>query len=175
LNEVGSFVINFFDFGLHFMEVILLSDHSLGEAGKILKVANGFAKNYLIPKRIAIPATQENKDYFVEKKQIIDQNNEELLHRAQELLASMEHYKLPNFIRHASDDSKLFGSVSKRDIASLIAEDFPSITHENIKVLISVHPKLKAIELIANIARSEQEAAVALDRFSNVEKIVEAN
>jgi large subunit ribosomal protein L9 len=169
------------------MEVILLSDHSLGEAGKILKVANGFAKNYLIPKRIAIPATQENKDYFVEKKQMIDQNNEELLHRAQELLASMVHYKLPNFIRHASDDNKLFGSVSKRDIASLIAEDFPSITHENIllanplktlgvfKVLISVHPKLKAIELIANIARSEQEAAVALDRFSNVEKIVEAN
>jgi large subunit ribosomal protein L9 len=159
------------------MEVILLSAHSLGEAGQIVRVANGYAKNYLFPKRIAVVANEANKQNVEDRKLSLQKASDELFTEAQALHAEISNYQAPTFIKQAADDNKLFGSVTKRDIATVIAAQYPRFTHESVvlnnplkytgiyKVLLSLHHKLPKIELLINIARSEQEATNAKNKF----------
>lgn len=159
------------------MEVILLVAHKLGEAGDIVRVANGYAKNYLFPKLIAVIANENNKKNVNDQKLSLKKASEDLFEQTKALHSQIINYEAPNFIKQASDDNKLFGSVTRRDIANVIAEKYPNFTYENVvldnplkyigihKIFISLHHKLPRIELIINIARSEQEATNAKNKF----------
>lgn len=159
------------------MEVILLSAHNLGEAGDVVRVANGYARNYLFPKKIAVVANEQNKEDVKNRKKALEKASEEFLAQTKILHNEISNYQMPNFIRQAGDDNKLFGSVAKRDIASLIAEKYPSFNHEHVilnnplkyigihKVAISLHHKLPNLYLLVNVARSEQEAINAKNKF----------
>tara|TARA_S200000501_G_scaffold308193_1_gene297658 strand:- start:100 stop:555 length:456 start_codon:yes stop_codon:yes gene_type:complete len=98
------------------MEIILLEKISnLGDIGQKIKVKDGYARNYLLPKKIAVRATEANKKIFDEKKEELQKANKEKIKIAQENLKL-----LPNSIilyREASEQGALFGSVSSRDIA----------------------------------------------------------
>ena len=101
------------------MEIILLEKISnLGDIGQKIKVKDGYARNYLLPKKIAVRATEANKKIFDEKKEELQKANKEKIKIAEENLKL-----LPSSIilyREASEQGALFGSVSSRDIVKNI-------------------------------------------------------
>ncbi len=104
------------------ISVILLEKISkLGNIGQEVKVKDGFARNYLIPNKKAIRASEENKKFFEQKREeLVKINNEKIK------IASEKLKKIPNtlnIIREASEQGALFGSVTARDIAKEIKID----------------------------------------------------
>ena len=97
------------------INVILLEKISkLGNIGQEVKVKDGFARNYLLPNKKAIRASEENKKVFEQKREELVKINNEKIKVAKEKLK-----KIPNnlnIIREASEQGALFGSVSARDI-----------------------------------------------------------
>ncbi len=97
------------------INVILLEKISkLGNIGQEVKVKDGFARNYLLPNKKAIRASEENKKIFEQKREELVKINNEKIKVAKEKLK-----KIPNnlnIIREASEQGALFGSVSARDI-----------------------------------------------------------
>jgi large subunit ribosomal protein L9 len=103
------------------MEVILLERIArLGAMGDIVKVRDGFARNFLIPMKKAMRATVESKKVFEERRHIIEQENAQKRDAAQVVAAKMEGLKL-NIVRQASQEGKLYGSVTVRDIEEALA------------------------------------------------------
>ena len=104
------------------MEIILTKDiKALGEAGKLVKVKPGYARNYLLPNGFAIPASQKNLlKIEVIKKQAAEKKL--VLHgKYQEIINKIEGVEL-TFARKADENDHLFGSVSENDIVKALAE-----------------------------------------------------
>jgi large subunit ribosomal protein L9 len=102
------------------MEVILREDvDKLGSRGSVVKVADGYARNFLLPKRLAVAATRANK-------KIVEQEREAYLRReakattdAQDLARLMANVKL-TFRQKVGENNQLFGSVTAKDIADAL-------------------------------------------------------
>ena len=104
------------------MKVILTKDiKALGEAGKLVKVKSGYARNYLLPNGFAIPENQKNLSKIEEiKKQAAEEKL--ILHsQYQEIINKIEGVEL-TFVRKADENDHLFGSVSENDIVKSLAE-----------------------------------------------------
>src|ERR1700736_158776 len=102
------------------MEVILREDvDKLGSRGQMIKVADGYARNFLLPKRLAVAATESNK-------KIVEQERHAALRReAKESSDAAELGKLVQTVQitiaqKAGDNDQLFGSVTSKDIAELL-------------------------------------------------------
>jgi large subunit ribosomal protein L9 len=102
------------------MEVILREDlEKLGTRGSVVKVANGYARNFLLPKRLAVAATESNK-------KIVEQEREAYLRReakakgdAEDLAKLMANVTL-TFRHRVGENDHLFGSVTAKDIADAL-------------------------------------------------------
>jgi len=101
------------------MEVIFLKGHNKGKVGDIVTVKNGFGRNYLIPRGIAQRATPANKEAFLARKEELEAANLALLESAEALRDQIGEASV-TIQREASNDMKLYGSVSQRDIAQAI-------------------------------------------------------
>ena len=151
------------------ISVILLERISkLGSIGEEVKVKDGFARNYLLPNKKAIRASEENKKVFEQKREELVKINNEKIKIANEKIK-----KIPdklNIAREASDQGALFGSVSARDIANeLSSEDIEInardvIMKSNIKkigefqVKLVLHPEVfKEINVI--VVKSEESSS----------------
>ena len=102
------------------MEVILREDvEKVGARGTVVKVADGYARNYLLPKRLAVAATESNK-------KIVDQEREAHLRREAKLqseaegLAQLLSSVVLTFKRRVGENDQLFGSVTAKDIADAL-------------------------------------------------------
>jgi large subunit ribosomal protein L9 len=151
------------------MQVILLERvERLGQIGDVVTVKNGFARNFLLPRKKALRATAENKKVFEAQRSQIEADNLELKKEAEQVAIKLEGsaYVL---IRSASDMGQLYGSVSSRDIATAMGEDGFTV-HRNQVVLdkplktlgvtelkVVLHPEV-AVKVSVNIARSQDEA-----------------
>ena len=123
------------------MEVILLESFDrLGEIGDIVKVKNGFARNYLIPQKKALRANKENKDKFLKIKNDLLEQNKKKIEESKLILKEIEKKEII-FIRNASDNGQLYGSVSPKDIANYFNEKKISIRPSNI----NLHSSIKKI------------------------------
>lgn len=115
------------------MKVILTKDiKKLGEAGSIVKVANGYARNYLFPQNIAFPATAKNINRIEDIKKKAE---EEKLAMHSEYLAianQITKVKQLTFLRKADENDHLFGSVSENDIIKALAEKEINIHRTNV-------------------------------------------
>jgi large subunit ribosomal protein L9 len=104
------------------MEIILLEKvKKLGDIGQTIKVKPGYARNFLFPNKMAIRATEENKQVFEKKKDQLQKANLEKKKMAEELIA-----KAPNSVviyREASEQGALFGSVTSRDLVNEINDN----------------------------------------------------
>ena len=146
------------------ISVILLEKISkLGGIGQEVKVKDGFARNYLIPNKKAIRASEENKKFFEQKREELIKINDEKIKNATEKLK-----KIPdtlNIIREASEQGALFGSVTSRDIAKEIKVDNVEISAKDVivksiikntgefQVKIVLHPEIfKEINVIVEKA-----------------------
>lgn len=104
------------------MIVILKNEvDNLGAFGAQVKVSDGYARNYLIPKGLAVPATPGNLKQFEAEKEAFLKKAALTLKNAEELKASLEGVTL-KFTRKAADDERLFGSVTAHDIETALKE-----------------------------------------------------
>ncbi|MDX1917127.1 MAG: 50S ribosomal protein L9 [Rickettsiaceae bacterium] len=160
------------------MKVVLLKPRKkLGNIGDIIEVKNGYARNFLIPEHIATRATKENLLYFENKKSTLEQNNSEL-----KILALKYAEKISGsdftFISQASDDGRLFGSVTAKDIAkevnrlhsdyrldySKVVLDMPIKSLGLYEISLHLHNEVDT-KILINVARSDNEAREALKNF----------
>lgn len=155
------------------MDIILLERvEKLGTIGDIVTVKDGYARNFLIPQNKALRANNENKKKFEKQKAEIEKVNAELRADAEKRAKNVDDYSA-TIIRQASDDSRLYGSVTARDIAKALADADKEITHKSIRlndaikntgiyrIQVYLHPEV-SVWVKINIARTESEAEQAL-------------
>ena len=149
------------------MELILREDiDKLGDRGQIVKVADGYARNFLLPKRLAVPATAANK-------KIIEQERQGHLRReAKEQGDAADLAKLLSgvsvtFKQKAGEQDQLFGSVTAKDIAEALEQQNYTIERRKIhleepikqlgqyKVTVKLHREVSA-EIEVNVVKEEE-------------------
>ena len=103
------------------MEVILKEDvANLGHRGDVVKVADGYGRNFLLPRKLALQATLANKAVIEQMKAAAERRSATEKVQAQELVAKLEPLTLA-FTRKSGENGQLFGSVTSADIASELA------------------------------------------------------
>ncbi len=151
------------------MEVILLQRvGKLGQMGETVRVKDGFARNFLLPRGQALRATAENKKKFEGMRADLEKRNLEAKGDAGKLASKVDG-KSFIVLRQASESGQLFGSVTTRDIARLIAEDGAGIAKGQVainapiksigqyNVPIALHPEIE-VSVTVIVARSADEA-----------------
>ena len=151
------------------MEVILRQyvEH-LGKRGDIVKVAAGYARNYLLPQKKAMRATKDNLAYFETQRTQLEANNLKRKGEAAEVAATLDGLVVV-LVRQAGESGQLYGSVSARDIADAVTAagftveraqvvlDRPIKTIGLHPVRVSLHPEV-SVTVTANVAQSEEGA-----------------
>lgn len=102
------------------MRVILREDvHKLGRSGEIVTVKDGFARNYLLPRKIAVPANEKNVRQVEHDKAVISARQAKLKGSAQEQASKLEALSV-KISRKVGQQDKLYGSVTALDIAEVL-------------------------------------------------------
>jgi large subunit ribosomal protein L9 len=151
------------------MEVILLERvGKLGQMGDVVRVKDGYARNFLLPRGKALRANSDNKAKFEGMKAELQTQSLERKGEAGKLAAKVDG-KTFVVIRQASETGQLFGSVSTRDIATLISSEGAVINRTAVelnapiksigqyKVPLALHPDVE-VSVTVIVARSEAEA-----------------
>ena len=151
------------------MQVILLERvEKLGQMGDEVRVKDGFARNFLLPKKKALRANKTNREYFLGQKAQLEARNLEQKKEAEAVGKKLDG-KTFTLIRQAGDRGQLYGSVSPRDIAMAISEGGVTVSRGQVpldtaikaiglvKVNVVLHPEVR-VGVTINVARSEDEA-----------------
>src|SRR3954462_14074867 len=151
------------------MDVILLERiEKLGAIGDVVKVKDGFARNYLLPRKKELRANESNRKLFEASRERIEAENAEKRSEAEKAAKSVDG-KSVQLIRQASNTGQLYGSVSARDIAealegvgahvakSQVVLDRPIKAIGLHEVKIALHPEV-SVTVRVNVARSPEEA-----------------
>ena len=116
------------------MEVILREDiDQLGSRGDVVKVAPGYARNFLLPKRLAVAATESNKKIVEQERQAHLRKEAKLQGEAQDL-ARMLNGVTVRISQKAGENDQLFGSVTAKDVADGLAEQKFTIDRRKIQM-----------------------------------------
>ena len=153
------------------MEVILLERvEKLGAIGDVVKVKDGFARNYLLPRKKALRANDANRKVFETNRARIEEDNANRRSDAEKSSKDVEG-KTVQLIRQASNTGQLYGSVSARDIVEALDADGAKVTKSQVvldrpikaigvhDVKVALHPEV-AVTVKVNVARSPEEASL---------------
>src|ERR687890_129063 len=151
------------------MEVILLERiEKLGTIGDVVKVKNGYARNFLLPRGKALRANDSNRKVFEANREKIEAQNAERRSHAEKDAGKVDGLKI-QLIRQASNTGQLYGSVSARDLAEALEASGHKIAKNQIvldrpikaiglqDVKIALHPEV-SVNIRVNVARSPEEA-----------------
>lgn len=151
------------------MEVILLEHvEKLGKMGDKVNVKNGYARNYLLPQKKALRATDANLAYFEAQKAALEAHNKELFETASKLAESLNGFNAV-LIRQAAETGQLYGSVTIRDIAGAIKDAGFDVARRYVymekpikdlgiyQIKLNLHPEVSQTILV-NVARTAEEA-----------------
>ena len=151
------------------MEVILLERvPKLGQMGEKVRVKDGFARNFLLPRGKALRATEKNAKVFESQRVQLEARNLQLKQEASAVGEKLDGQAF-TIIRQAGETGQLYGSVSPRDIAEVIAAGGFTIDRNQIAVAqpikaiglhtipLHLHPEVE-VNVTVNVARSEAEA-----------------
>ena len=151
------------------MEVILLERVAkLGQMGEVVRVRDGYARNFLLPQGKALRATSGNKERFERERSQLEARNLELRSEAQSVSEKLDGQSII-VIRQAGETGQLYGSVSTRDIADGLTSSGFSVGRQQIvlnspiksiglhQVPVSLHPEVE-VAITVNVARSAAEA-----------------
>ena len=151
------------------MEVILLERVAkLGQMGEVVRVRDGFARNFLLKRGKALRATEANRAKYDGMKAELEANNIQAKGEAAKVAEKIDGRDII-IIRQASESGQLFGSVSVRDIVAALAADGVTVARPQVwldspikaigqqKVTIAVHPEVEA-SVTVTVARSADEA-----------------
>jgi large subunit ribosomal protein L9 len=152
------------------MEVILLERIArLGQMGDVVRVKDGFARNFLLPRGKALRATDENRTRFEKMKSELEARSLTLKTEADQVAGKLDG-KSFTVLRQAAESGQLFGSVSPRDLVTLLGDagfrvnrnqvalNTPIKTVGQHKVPIALHPEVE-VSIGVIVARNEDEAA----------------
>src|SRR5215218_1847519 len=151
------------------MEVILLERvEKLGAIGDVVKVKDGFARNYLLPRKKALRANEANRKVFEANRAKIEEDNSNRRGEAEKASKGVDG-KTVQLIRQASNTGQLYGSVSARDIVDALEAEGAHVTKSQVvldrpikaigvhEVKVALHPEV-AVTIKVNVARSPEEA-----------------
>jgi large subunit ribosomal protein L9 len=151
------------------MEVILLERVAkLGQMGEVVRVKDGYARNFLLPKGKALRATKDNRTKFETMKTQLEARNLELKGDAEKVSTKLDGQSFV-VIRQASETGQLYGSVSPRDIVAILNDGGFTLSRGQIslntpiktiglhKVPVALHPEID-VSITVNVARSADEA-----------------
>ena len=151
------------------MEVILLERIAkLGQMGDVVRVKDGFARNYLLPKGKALRASEANRSRFETMKIDLEARNIEQRGEAEKIAERLNGQSF-TVLRQAAEGGQLYGSVSPRDLVGLIVEKGFTVERSQIvlnvpikmigiyKVPVSLHPEVE-VTVSLTVARSADEA-----------------
>ena len=151
------------------MEVILLERvEKLGAIGDVVRVKDGFARNYLLPRKKALRANDSNRKLFEANRERIENENETKRADAEKQAKTVDG-KSVQLIRQASNTGQLYGSVSARDIAEALEGVGAKVAKSQVvldrpikeigmhEVRIALHPEVSVLVHV-NVARSPEEA-----------------
>jgi large subunit ribosomal protein L9 len=151
------------------MEIILLERiEKLGAIGDVVKVKNGYARNFLLPNGKALRANESNRKVFESNRERIEATNAERRSAAEVDSKGIDGITV-QLIRQASNTGQLYGSVSARDLADLLEAEGHKIAKNQIvldrpikaiglqDVRIALHPEV-SVTIHVNVARSPEEA-----------------
>jgi len=116
------------------MEVILREDiDKLGTRGQVVKVAPGYARNFLLPKRLAVAATEANKNIVEQERQAHLRKEAKLQSEAQDLARIMTGVTV-RILQKAGENDQLFGSVTSKDIGEALTAQNYNIDRRKIQL-----------------------------------------
>ncbi len=151
------------------MEVILLERVAkLGQMGEIVRVKEGFARNFLLPRGKALRATKENRAKFDTMKAELEARNLQAKGEATKVAEKIDGRNVI-VLRQASETGQLYGSVSSRDLVGILANenisvergqillDMPLKTIGRHTIAIAVHPEVE-VSITVTVARNAEEA-----------------
>jgi large subunit ribosomal protein L9 len=152
------------------MEVILLERvGKLGHMGETVRVKDGYARNFLLPRHKALRATESNKKKFEEQRHELEERNAKSKSDAATRSAKLDGQSYI-IIRSAGETGQLYGSVSARDVAEVISTAAKFSVHRNHialdqpiknlglhKITVHLHPEVEA-HVTVNVARSPEQA-----------------
>lgn len=151
------------------MEVILLERVAkLGQMGDVVRVRDGFGRNYLLARGKALRATEENKKRFEGQKLELETRNLELRSEAESVAETLNGHAVV-VLRQSGESGVLYGSVSTRDIAEALTADGFHVARNQVTlnapiktlglhtVPVVLHPEV-AVTVTVNVARSAEEA-----------------
>jgi len=152
------------------MEVILLERVAkLGHMGETVRVKDGYARNFLLPRHKALRATEANKKKFEESRHDLEQRNATLKSDAAVKSAKLDGQSYV-IIRQSGETGQLYGSVSARDVSEVISGSAKFTVHRNHvaldqpiktlglhKITVHLHPEVEA-HVTVNVARSPEQA-----------------
>jgi large subunit ribosomal protein L9 len=151
------------------MQVILLQRIGrLGQMGDVVNVKDGYARNFLLPQKKALRATEDNRAHFDSQRAQLEANNLELKKEAETVSEKLDK-KVFVAIRSAGDTGQLYGSVATRDIAEVVTAGGFTIDRRQVilerpiknlglhPVRVALHPEV-IVSVTLNVARSEDEA-----------------
>lgn len=123
------------------MKVFLRKDvEQVGLSGEIITVGDGYGRNFLIPKGLAVEVTPQNEVFYVKRQKNVD-NRQTVIATKTSLLAEKINAIKLIIKRKVHDDGKLYGSVNPSEIVDLLAEKNISITKNQIKLEKSIKAK----------------------------------
>jgi len=150
------------------MEVILREDvEKLGSRGQVVKVADGYARNFLLPRGLAVPATEANRKIVEQERQAALRREAKEKAAAEELARMLSGLVLAT-TQKAGEADQLFGSVTAKDIAELLEKqgyqidrkkillDHPIKTLGEHKVTLKLHREV-SVEITVNVNKEESE------------------
>ena len=174
------------------MQVILLERvEKLGQMGDEVRVKDGFARNFLLPKKKALRATKANREYFQTRKVDLEAHNLERRKDAEAVAKKLDG-KSFILIRQAGDRGQLYGSVSPREVAVAMEQAGFKVDRNQVHISqaikaigvftlpVVLHPEVR-VNVTVNVARSEDEAErqargenVLAERTEQEEAVVKA-
>ena len=114
------------------MQIILLeSIDRVGKAGEIVAVKDGYANNYLIPRKLAIVANKNNKSELQSKLDVISERNKQKIEEANALKLELDKISLTMRVE-ANDEGGLYGAITQKQISDLLKAKGHSVLNENI-------------------------------------------
>ncbi len=165
------------------MEVILIENiEKLGKVGDVVKVKDGYARNYLIPKKKVLRASKENLKVFEEKKSVIEAEEKKRKIKSEEIAKKIKDLEVI-IIRNAAENGQLYGSVTSKDIVKeIVLLNKIELLNEQINlkktlksigvydVEISIYTDLK-IKILVSVAKTKELGLEQIKEFKNPKKI----
>ena len=166
------------------MEVILIENiEKLGKVGDVIKVKDGYARNYLIPKKKVLRASKDNLKVFQEKKSVIEAEEKKRKEKSEETAKKIKNLEII-ILRNAAENDQLYGSVTSKDIIKEIFQiNKIQFLNEQInlkktlksigvyEVEISVYTELR-VKILVSVAKTKEAGLEQIKEFKNPKKII---